>query len=151
MHIKVTQMTNEVLLRRLLDAIPSYVFLVDRDMVILDYNAAAGTYLGVGPKMLRRRAGEVLHCLHARDAGCGYGPFCKDCLVRGAVNEAFAGKKCVRRQVRMELESRKGVKCLDVLVTASAFDYQGHERAVLVLEDISDLASARRKLPSARI
>ena len=103
--------------------------------------------------MLRHRAGEVLHCLHARDvaAGCGYGPFCKDCLVRGAVDEAFAGKKCVRRQVRMELESRKGVKCLDVLVTASAFDYQGHERAVLVLEDISDLASPRRKLPSARI
>ena len=46
MHIKVTQMTNEVLLRSLLDAIPSCVFLVDRDMMILDYNAAAGTYPG---------------------------------------------------------------------------------------------------------
>ena len=153
MRINVVQMSNEVLLRQLLDAMPSYVFLEDRDMTILDYNAAAGTFLGVGPrKILRRRGGEVLHCLHARDvaAGCGYGPFCKDCLVRGAVNEAFAGKKCVRRQVRMELESRNQVKYLDVLVTASAFDYQGHERAVLVLEDISNIAAAQRRLPSAR-
>jgi hypothetical protein len=113
---------------------------VDRDVTILDYNAAAGGFLGVGPRrVLRRRAGEVLHCLHSRDvsAGCGHGPFCQSCLVRGAVNEAFEGKKCVRRQVIMELCSGRSVKRLNVLLTASPFEYQGHERAVLVLEDLS--------------
>ena len=96
MRIPVTQMSNEVLLRQLLDAIPSYVFLVDKDVTILDYNAAAGAFLGIGRRrILRHRGGDVFHCLHSRDvtAGCGRGPFCKDCLVRGAVNEAFAGKK----------------------------------------------------------
>ena len=152
MRIPVTQMSNEVLLRQLLDAIPSYVFLVDRDVTILDYNAAAGAFLGIGRRLiLRHRGGDVFHCLHSRDvtAGCGHGPFCKSCLVRGAVNEAFAGKKCVRRQVRMELWSGRKVKKLHVLLTASPFAYQGHERVVLILEDLSGLAALQRLLPLA--
>jgi len=152
MRIPITQMSNEVLLRQLLDAIPSYVFLVDKDVTILDYNAAAGTFLGVGRRqILRHRGGEVFHCLHSRDVaeGCGYGPFCKSCLVRGAVNEAFAGKKCVRRHVRMELCRGSTVKKLDVLLTASPFTYQGHERVVLILEDIGGLTALQRLFPAS--
>ena len=152
MRIPVTQMSNEVLLRQLLDAIPSYVFLVDRDVTILDYNAAAGAFLGIGQRrILRHRAGDVFHCLHSRDvtAGCGRGPFCKSCLVRRAVNEAFVGKKCVRRQVRMELCSGRKVTELNVLLTASPFSYQGHERVVLILEDLGGLAALQRLLPLA--
>jgi PAS domain-containing protein len=149
-RIPVTQMSNEVLLRQLLDAIPSYVFLVDKDVTILDYNAAAGAFLGIGRhRILRHRGGDVLHCLHSRDVteGCGRGPFCKHCLIRGAVNEAFAGKKTVRRQVRMELCSGRTVKKLHVLLTASPFDYQGHERVVLILEDIGGIAALQRLAP----
>ena len=150
MRIPVTQMSNEVLLRQLLDAIPSYVFLVDKDVTILDYNAAAGAFLGIGRRLiLRHRGGDVFHCLHSRDvtAGCGHGPFCQTCLVRGAINEAFAGKKTVRRQVDMELSSGSTVKHLHVLLTASPFDYQGHERVVLILEDIGGIAALQRLLP----
>ena len=152
MRIPVTQMSNEVMLRQLLDAIPSYVFLVDRDVTILDYNAAAGAFLGVGRRrVLRHRGGEVFHCLHSRDvtAGCGRGPFCRSCPVRGAVNEAFAGKKCIRRQIRMELCSGRKVKELHVLLTAAPFAYQGHERVVLVLEDLGGIAALQRLLPLA--
>jgi PAS domain-containing protein len=150
MRIPITQMSNEVLLRQLLDAIPSYVFLVDRDVTILDYNAAAGAFLGMGRRsILRHRGGEVFHCLHSRDVteGCGRGPFCKNCLVRGAVNEAFAGRKSVRRQVRMKLCSGRRVKHLNILLTASPFEYQGHERVVLILEDIGGIAALQRILP----
>jgi PAS domain-containing protein len=150
MRIKVTQMSNEALLRQLLDAIPSYVFLVDRDVTILDFNAAAGAFLGVGPRrIIRHRAGDVFHCLHSRDVtgGCGRGPFCQSCPVRATVNEAFAGKKCVRRQVRMELGTGRRTKYLDVLLTASPFTYQGYERVVLILEDLSGIAALQRLLP----
>jgi PAS domain-containing protein len=143
-------MSNEVLLRQLLDAIPSYVFLVDKDVTILDYNAAAEAFLGVGRRVtLRHRMGNVFHCLHARDvaAGCGSGPFCKSCLVRGAVNAAFAGKKCVRRQVCMQLSSRRKVDELHVLVTASPFTYQGHERVVLILDDLGSMVARHRRPP----
>lgn len=150
MRIPVTQMSNEALLRQLLDAIPSYVFLVDRDVSILDYNAAAGAFLGVKRRsILRHRGGDVFHCLHSRDvtAGCGHGPFCKSCLVRGAVNEAFAGKKCVRLQVCMQLCSGRKVTELQVLLTAAPFTYQGHERVVLILEDIGGIAALQRLAP----
>ena len=152
MRIPVTQMSNEVLLRQLLDAIPSYVFLVDKDVTILDYNAAAGAFLGIGRRLiLRHRGGDVFHCLHSRDvtAGCGRGPSCKKCPVRGTVNEAFAGKKTVRRQARMELSSGRTVQLLDVLLTASPFDYQGHERVVLIIEDIGGIAALQRLLPAS--
>ena len=49
MRINVTQMSNEALLRQLLDAMPSYVFLVDRDVSILDYNSAAAHSWGLDP------------------------------------------------------------------------------------------------------
>jgi PAS domain-containing protein len=150
MRIPITQMSNEALLRQLLDAIPSYVFLVDKDLTILDCNAAAEGFLGIGRRsILRHRAGEAFHCLHARDVtdGCGYGPFCKNCLVRKAVNEAFKGRKCVRRDVSMELWSGRKVRELHVLLTASAFAYQGHERVVLILEDLGGVSALGRLLP----
>ena len=59
MRIPVTQMSNEVLLRQLLDAIPSYVFLVDRDVTILDYNAAAGAFQGIGRRSILRHRGGM--------------------------------------------------------------------------------------------
>ena len=152
MRIPVTQMSNEVLLRQLLDAMPSYVFLVDRDVSILDYNVAAASFLGIGRRrILRHRTGEVFHCLHSRDvtAGCGHGPFCKTCLIRGAVNEAFTGKKCVRRQVCMELFSGRTVKKLNVLLTAAPFSYQSHERVVLILEDLGGITALQRVLPTS--
>jgi PAS domain-containing protein len=143
MRIPVTQMSNETLLRQLLDAIPSYVFLVDKDVTILDYNAAAGAFLGIGKRsILGLRAGDAFDCLHSRDVpeGCGCGAFCKGCLVREAVNEAFAGKKTVRRHVQMDLSSGRTVKHVHVLLTASPFDYQGHEMVVLILEDLGGIA-----------
>jgi PAS domain-containing protein len=140
-------MSNEVLLRQLLDAIPSYVFLVDKDVSILDYNASAGAFLGIGRRrILRRRAGEVFNCLHSRDvaAGCGHGPFCENCLVRGTVKEAFTGQKCVRRHVTMELCAGHTVKKLHILLTAAPFSYQGHERVALIIEDFAGFTTPKR-------
>jgi PAS domain-containing protein len=149
MRIHVTQMSNEALLRQLLDAIPSYVFLVDRDVSILDYNAAAGKFLSVGPQnILGQRGGNAFHCLHSRDVpeGCGHGPYCESCVIRRSVKEAFDGKKCVRRQTRMELRSGRRTEHLDVLITASPFEYQGHERVVLILEDLGRIAAIQQPM-----
>ena len=139
MRIEVKQMSNEQLLRQLLDAIPSYVFLMDSDCAIQDYNAAAGAFLGQGPQqILRKRGGEAFHCIHSRDVleGCGRGEYCRNCIIRGAVAEAFAGKKCVRRRAKMELLSGASVRQLNVLVTASPFRYQDYSWVALILEDL---------------
>jgi len=35
--------------------------------------------------------------------GCGRSPFCKDCIIRNSVAEAFQGNRGVRLRARLEL------------------------------------------------
>jgi len=46
-----------------------------------------------------------MHCIHSSEAqeGCGRSPFCKDCIIRNTVTEAFQGDHVVRRRTRIEL------------------------------------------------
>jgi hypothetical protein len=145
-------MSNEALMHHLLDAMPALVFLVDKDVSILDCNAAAQAFCGSGMEhILRKRGGEVLQCSHSEDVaeGCGRGQFCSACPIRTAVNEAFKGKRCVRRLADMERLSNAHTRKLRMLVTASAFVYQGHDRAVLILEDVDELLKiAKSKGPA---
>lgn len=152
MRIDVAQMSNEALMHHLLDAMPALVFLVDRDVSILDCNAAAQAFCGSGLEhILRRRGGEVLQCSHSEDVaeGCGRGQFCGTCPIRTAVNEAFQGKRCVRQVANMERLSSASTRKLRMLVTASSFVYEGHDRAVLILEDVDELLKvAKSKRPA---
>lgn len=65
--------------RLALEALSAYVFVVDEDVRILAYNKRAGKLLEAGSReVLRKRAGEALHCLHATESpeGCGKSGFC---------------------------------------------------------------------------
>lgn len=133
-----------------LDAIPSPIFLVDDDVQILGYNLAASRLLAQAPdEVMRRRAGEVLHCLHANEApgGCGRAEFCQDCLVRNSVNESRLGQRVVRKRARMELVTAAGTVELYLLVTTTPFTYQAKPLVLLILEDISELMELKGILP----
>ena len=55
--------------RLLFDAMPMPVFVVDKDVCIFDYNAAAARLLGKDKKLvIRRRGGEVLNCVHSMES-----------------------------------------------------------------------------------
>jgi PAS domain-containing protein len=76
------------MLRSVFDALPSLIFVVDEDIKIQEYNAAAAEFLsGKRAAILKHRGGEVLRCLHATDVteGCGRAPFCKTCVIRNSV------------------------------------------------------------------
>ena len=145
-----TDNLNDNLFRSVFDAIPSFAFVVDDDVRIQDYNAAAGELLSVERLVIiKRRGGEVLHCIHATDVseGCGRGPFCKDCVIRNAVAEALQGKRVVRRRTRLEI-IRDGDKItIYALITASSFRYKERPLALLVIEDISEIAELYRMIP----
>jgi hypothetical protein len=47
----------------------------------------------------------------------------------------------------MELYSGRKVKKLHVLLTASPFTYQGHDRVVLILEDMAGITALQRLSP----
>lgn len=138
-------------MRNLFDALPSALFVVDKDVRIQFWNEAAAPLLGPNPKQAyRKRGGEALHCIHATDVpeGCGRADYCKDCVVRQSVNESFRGNKIFRKKTRMELQGSDDlITEVYVLITAAPFTYEGKPFALLALEDISELIQLRSILP----
>ncbi len=133
-----------------LDAIPSPLLVVDDDMRVEAYNAAAAPLLGEAPSLvMHRRTGEVLHCIHSTEAigGCGASPACKDCVVRLSVGDACSTRTTVQRPQRMQLEGPSGVRDLYVLVTAAFLSRPGEPRALLIFQDIGDLVTAQGLIP----
>jgi len=115
------------MLRSVLDAMPALVFVVDHDVRIQDYNAAAGEFLSAKrTAIIKRRGGEVLHCVHATDVpeGCGRGPFCTNCIIRNSVEKAFDGHRVVRRRAKMEILREATMLEIYALVTSSPFRFE---------------------------
>ena len=136
--------------RAVLDAIPSPVLVVEEDVRIVSYNAAAAGLLSEdATAALRRRAGEALHCLHSTESpeGCGRGPVCLDCVVRQSVNQALEGKKTVRRKARMDIVSHEQIVPVFLLVTATPLRYEERDLVLVSLEDIGELISLHGLLP----
>jgi PAS domain-containing protein len=134
-----------------LNAMPLPVFVVDDDVKIMAFNQAASHLLGKEPKMIfRRRAGEILSCVHSRDVaeGCGRAPFCKDCMVRDAVTTSFREHKLVRQKASMELIEEGNVnKEIFLLVSTAPIEYRRNEFVLLILQDVSELLELKRILP----
>jgi hypothetical protein len=136
--------------RQFLDAIPSYVFLMDRDMVIRDCNAASAALFNSDRQtVLFERGGDALHCIHSagHPAGCGHSAPCQSCLVRRAVMAACDTSAPVRQEARLELRAGSGPKVLHCLLTASPITLGSRKLVLLVIEDISEIVALRRLLP----
>ncbi len=132
------------------DAMPSLVFIVDEDVRIQEYNAAAAKLLSDKKEnILQRRGGEVLNCIHSTDVpqGCGHATVCKNCVVRNSVNQAFLGNRIVRRRTRIEIISGMDKLEIYALITASPFQFKNRPLVVLVIEDISEITELQRIIP----
>lgn len=143
---------NNDILRTVLDAMPSAVFVVDGDVRIMDTNQAARGLIRSTRQTGRAslRAGEALHCLHAfaHPDGCGRSTDCGACVIRGAVQDALAGQRSLRRRTRLQLHLEDHIQDAYYQITASGFHYQGHDLVLLVLEDISEFAELRKIVPT---
>ena len=136
--------------KTVLDAIPSPVFVVQQDVRIVDFNTAASKMLADDRRLvLRRRAGEVLHCLHSKEVpeGCGKAPHCKDCIIRNSVDASLTGQKLTRQKARMDIITEGKSTEVFFLVTTVPFDYNEDRLVLVILEDISELVALRSMLP----
>jgi diguanylate cyclase (GGDEF)-like protein/PAS domain S-box-containing protein len=143
-----TDFLNQDLLRSVLDAIPSILFVVDADVRILHMNAAAAQLVGGnGTSAHLKRGGEALHCIRAADTpeGCGRGPACQTCIIRTSVNKARQGTAVFREPVSMTLVDHQGYPLtVHLQVTASPFrDSDGS--VLLILENMTELRLALEK------
>lgn len=145
---------NSEMLRTMFDAIPSLIFVVDHDVRIEEYNAAAGKLLvGERETILKRRGGEILNCLHSKDTpeGCGHSTYCNTCVIRNSVTDAFKGNSVVRRRSKIELVRGKDTLEIYALITASPFRFKTRALVLLVIEDINEISELQRMIPICSI
>lgn len=136
--------------RTVYDAVPSPILVVNEDVCIIDHNQAAENILSPQSQVvMRRRAGEVLHCLNANRSpqGCGRSEPCRDCVIRGSVNRCLATGALTRQKARLELADGEKVNEVHFLVSAAPLTHQEQKLVVLILEDIGEIVELRRMLP----
>ena len=142
---------TEKFYQAILNAIPIPIFLVNEDIQISELNDAATKTFGLDRELvLKQRGGDVLHCLHASEApaGCGSGEHCPDCVIRNSVFGCLNGEEGVHRQ-RMKFKVVNGTSSreLELLVTAVVVPGDTSARALLILEDITELTLLKNIIP----
>ena len=136
--------------RVLLNALPMMIFIVDDDVRIHDLNdCAAGVFGLEKAAVLDRRGGEVLHCLHSYDVpeGCGRGPACRSCVIRGSVTSSLRGDAVIRKRAMANLLVGAARKDLELLITASPMPGAGESLTLLTIEDITEISALRDLIP----
>jgi hypothetical protein len=134
----------------ILDSIPYPIFLVDKEVQIIGFNRSAFQMFAQEPeRVMRRRPGEVLHCLHSTEVpqGCGWAEPCQDCPIRNSVGQSGRGRRVVRQRAKMELVAGDQVTEIYVLVTTGPLIYGDQSLVLLMLEDISELMELKKILP----
>jgi len=129
------------------DALPFPAWIVDDDMRLVAVNRASVRLLGPqSDVVLRQRGGEFLHCVNS-EHGCGKSTRCPDCVLREATRFALDGSQPTRRRTRLEVVDRDSVREVHALVTASPVVYQGANRVLLCIEDLTSLIATTDVLP----
>jgi PAS domain-containing protein len=134
----------------ILDAIPYPVFIVDDDVSIIGLNKASQQYLGQDPDVVvKRRAGEVLHCMHSLETleGCGRSESCIDCPIRKAVNRAYQEDITTRERIKVEILTRGETKEAHLSIIASPFVYHEKRYVLLQFENITEVLALQKLLP----
>jgi PAS domain-containing protein len=127
--------------RVLFNAMPMPVFVVDRDVCILEYNTAAAELVGEQKEeVFGHRGGEILHCLRSMETpgGCGSSPKCSSCVIRKAVRSALQGRPVTRQWAKMELLAADNPTKVNLRVTARPVKYERQSFVLLILEGLNE-------------
>ncbi|KPJ58397.1 MAG: Fis family transcriptional regulator [Planctomycetes bacterium DG_23] len=140
---------EEGFLKTLFQSIPCGVLVVDGDRRVRAVNALLERTFGISEaKVVGKRGGEALRCIHAAESpqGCGYAEYCQSCVARNTALEALAGSKVYRRRAEVQLLIEGKVQDFVLLVSAAPLDYAGDRLAIVLLEDITELTRLRGRL-----
>ena len=137
-------------LQTVLDAIPSPIFLIDRDAHVELVNKRAGEERNLlQAYTYRERLGNVLGCINALSCpdGCGGSRNCKDCPIRKAVADALDGNNVFRENAVFQLLVDGEYQPIPMWLTASLLSYGGCDFVALILEDVTELIQATGLIP----
>lgn len=137
-------------LRKIFDAVPLILLVVDFDFNVYHLNSTASLVFGSEVEnSLGKKGGELLHCINSDDVyeGCGWSRFCKDCVIRNSINQAVTGGRIFQKKTKLEISKEGEIKEIDFLVTSSTFEFEDSSYVLLILENISELLHLRGILP----
>ena len=133
----------------LFDTIPSSVMVVDEDRHIRMVNRGLEQTFGVAlESAVDSCPGDALGCpLALEESGkCGTLEECVRCQLREPTIEALAGETISRQSCEFSYVAGGQEHKVMLLVSAMPLDYQGERLAIVILEDVTELAGLRRLL-----
>lgn len=136
-------------LKNLFEAIPCGVLIVDQDRRVKAINNVVEQAFGLSvAEVFNKRGGEALRCIHSAKSpeGCGYADECRECQVRKTALEALSGMKIHRNKAKVQLWVNGKSRDLRFLVSAAPVEHNGEKLAIVLLEDITELNSLRKRL-----
>jgi len=144
-------MMNAIEWHKMLESIPTPVFVVEEDMRVLHFNQAAGGMLGKDKTIaLGSRLGEALACsmrITETQNGCGLAAICNNCSIQRSVSAAFQGQKIERRKVTIAVSRGSQIRFKPLLASTAPIDYGEKKAALVFLEDISELEALKGLVP----
>ena len=142
-------LNQEGFLKSLFESIPCGVLIIDGDRRVLAVNNVLEQTFGIsGAEVMDQRGGEALRCVNAfkNPKGCGFAEECITCGVRNTALEAFAGNQIHRKKAKIQLSVDGKTNDMQLLISAAPFDNEGKRLAVIILEDMTEMNTLRRRL-----
>ena len=130
-----------VVSRKLLDAVPSPLLILDEQWQVVYANKAVMTLMGESNpnENFGLREGEAFHCVHYRqnNKDSGRYPSCQVCGVARLLSQSFKGVD-VSEDCHISCGLSETVASLDLRVWATPLEFHGDHFSILTLVDISD-------------
>ncbi len=134
-------------LKSLFESIPCGVLIIDGDRRVMAVNNVVERTFGIsGAEAMDQRGGEALVNAFKNPKGCGFAEECITCGVRNTALEALAGNQIHRKKSKIQLSVDGKTNDLQLLVSAAPFDHEGKRLAVIILENMTELNTLRRRL-----
>jgi PAS domain S-box-containing protein len=130
---------------------PIIMMLVDKERRIRKINGYGAKFADSSTSdLIGLRGGEALRCLHHLDdpKGCGYGPYCGECIVRNTVLDTFeTGNSHYMVEATLPFSVDGNEKEMTLLVSTELLSIDGEEPHVLVsILDITESKAMEKAL-----
>ncbi len=132
------------------ESAPVVMFLVDSERRVRRANHATIKFVKQqGKEIIGRRGGEALRCIHSLDdqKGCGFGDFCKTCIVQRTVLETFeTGESHYRVESQLPLIRGQKQEVLYILISTRPLMVSGEKMVLVCIEDVTELKQTEQTL-----
>jgi signal transduction histidine kinase len=122
----------------ILDMLPLFVLVLNRERQILFANAAFADFAGKpAAELIGRRPGEALGCLHhaETEGGCGTTEYCRYCGAARAILASLEGRHEVL-ECRISRSHDDSLEAVNLQAFSYPFSYGGDEFIILAMVDI---------------